>query len=201
MGLVGTVFVYVGRLWAGKGIRPLLAAYRIVEKTYPQQSTLLMVGDGPELDIVRRAASTNNLSIHLAGFHQKKDLPRLYAASDVFVFPTLGDPYGLVVDEAMATGLPVISTTAAGEIRERVMEGINGLLVPPDDPIALAGAMIRLLMDPSGRERMGARSRELISPYSPQSWAADFTAAVHDIVRQTHAHEHVPSDSLMQDRR
>ena len=70
-------------------------------------------------------------NVIFAGFFQKAELPRLYAAADVFVFPTLGDPYGLVVDEAMACSLPIISTSAAGEIRDRVESGVNGFVVPP----------------------------------------------------------------------
>jgi glycosyltransferase involved in cell wall biosynthesis len=63
-----------------------------------------------------------------------------------------------------------------------VIEGENGFLVPPDDPVSLSQAMLRLLTDSAERERMGSRSRELIAPFSPTSWAADFTAAVYRIV-------------------
>jgi len=120
--------------------------------------------------------------VKLAGFRQRAELPRMYAAGDVFVFPTLGDPYGLVVDEAMAAGLPVISTTAAGEIGERVVDGVNGYLVPPNDPGALAAAMRRLAGDPALRHQMGVRSAEMIAPFTPDSWARAFEEAVEAIL-------------------
>ncbi len=112
LGLSGVVFVYVGRLWWGKGTGPLLAAYETLACELPNDTSLLLVGDGPEEARIARITTSEGLRVKLAGFHQKAELPRLYAAGDVFVFPTLGDPYGLVVDEAMAAGLPVISTTA-----------------------------------------------------------------------------------------
>ncbi len=182
LGLSGVVFVYVGRLWQGKGIEPLLSAYKALVREFPDDTSLLLVGDGPEEARIARMAKSEDLRVTLAGFHQRVDLPRLYAAGDVFVFPTLGDPYGLVVDEAMAAGLPVISTTAAGEIRERVTDGVNGFLVPPDDPGALKAAMRRLAVDAALRHQMGARSAEMIAPYTPERWAVAFEKAVEGIL-------------------
>jgi glycosyltransferase involved in cell wall biosynthesis len=182
LGLSGVVFLYVGRLWRGKGIDSLLAAFQAVAATHPDDSSLLLVGDGPEEPRIERMIRSTGLRVRLAGFHQKARLPRLYAAADVFVFPTLGDPYGLVVDEAMAAGLPVISTTSAGEIRERVVDDVNGYLVPPDDPAALAAAMRRLVVDSALRQNMGAHSAEMIAPYTPDSWAEAFEKAVERII-------------------
>jgi len=182
LGLSGVVFVYVGRLWWGKGTRPLLDAYTALEGELPSETSLLLVGDGPEQAHIAQVARSGGLRVKLAGFHQRADLPRLYAAGDVFVFPTLGDPYGLVVDEAMAAGLPVISTTAAGEINDRVVDGVNGYLVPPDDPEALTAAMRRLAVDAALRQQMGAHSAEMIAPYTPDHWAEAFEKAVEAIL-------------------
>jgi len=180
--VAGVVFLYVGRLWRGKGISTLVDAYSSIARDGSGENSLLVVGDGPEAASVRRASERHRLRVKLAGFHQKRDLPRMYAAGDVFVFPTLGDPYGLVVDEAMAAGLPIISTTSAGEIGERVLDGVNGYLVPPGDPETLAGAMGRLASDPALRTRMGARSAEMIAAYTPDHWARAFEDAVEQIL-------------------
>lgn len=182
LGLSGVVFVFVGRLWKGKGTGPLLAAYEALARDLPNDTSLLLVGDGPEQARIARLATSVGHRVKLVGFHQQAELPRLYAASDVFVFPTLGDPYGLVVDEAMATGLPIISTTAAGEIRERVVDGVNGYLVPPNDPAALTAAMRRLAADPALRSKMGARSAKMIADYTPDRWAEAFEKAVASIL-------------------
>lgn len=185
LGVSGVVFTYVGRLWKPKGTDCLLESYRRVASEFPGSTSLLLVGDGPESDAIESVCQREGLPVKLAGFHQKPELPRMYAASDVFVFPTLGDPYGLVVDEAMAAGLPVISTTAAGEIRERVIDNVNGYLVPPHDPVALADAMCCLVAEPELRMRMGGRSADLIAPHTPDSWAQAFENAVDAILSST----------------
>jgi glycosyltransferase involved in cell wall biosynthesis len=77
----------------------------------------------------------------------------------------------------MACGLPVIRTTAAGEIRQRVDDG-NGVLVPPSDPNALAEAMTRLARDPRLREVMGEASGTRLAGLTPTRWAREFTRAV-----------------------
>lgn len=181
--LAGTTFIYVGRLWWGKGINYLLDAFQRVQRQSSAPVSLLLVGDGPEEAKLKRACADRDIrNVVFAGFRQKPELPRYYAVADVFVFPTLGDPYGLVVDEAMACGLPVISTAAAGEIRDRVEDGANGYIVPPEDSAALAGAMRTLADDAALRERMGAVSAQKIRGHTPEQWAKDFERIVHTLL-------------------
>ncbi len=179
LGLHGTTFIYVGRLWWGKGINYLLEAFEQVQCQSESEVSLLLVGDGPEEDKLRKQCierSTKN--VVFAGFKQKPDLPRYYAMADVFVFPTLGDPYGLVVDEAMACSLPVISTSAAGEIRDRIEDGVNGYIVPPENASALGERMLQLARDPNLHRQMGERSYEKIKNHTPERWAEDFERIV-----------------------
>ena len=182
--LGGVTFVYVGRLWWGKGVNYLLDAFAEVQQRL-QDSTvsLLLLGDGADERKLREQCRRKSIqNVVFAGFKQKPELPPYYAASDVFVFPTLGDPYGLVVDEAMACSLPIISTSEAGEIRDRVEEAVNGYIVPPEDPLALADKMQLLARDPEARARMGAASFEKIKDHTPEGWAKDFEAAVAKMV-------------------
>ena len=182
IGLRGATFLYVGRLWWGKGVDVLLEAFALAQGATQAEQSLLLVGDGEEEARLRRACVEQGLrNVVFAGFQQKQDLPRYYAVSDVFVFPTLGDPYGLVVDEAMASSLPVISTTAAGEIRDRVEDGVNGYLVPPEDSAALASRMLDLTSDPSRRVDMGKISFEKVQERTPQKWACDFQHIVNTL--------------------
>jgi glycosyltransferase involved in cell wall biosynthesis len=183
-GLRGTTYIYVGRLWWGKGINFLLDAFEKVQQQHSEEVTLLLVGDGPEEAKLKQQCEERRIrNVVFAGFQQKPLVPGLYAASDVFVFPTLGDPYGLVVDEAMACTLPVISTSAAGEIVDRIEEGVNGYIVPPEDSATLADRMLRLARDPETRRVMGVRSSEKISGHTPERWAADFEEVVERILR------------------
>jgi glycosyltransferase involved in cell wall biosynthesis len=177
LGLRGTTFVYVGRLWWGKGLPTLLEAYRQLDAG--DRASLLLVGGGPEEDALRRIAADQRLpNVVFAGFQQQHELPRLYALADVFVFPTLGDPWGLVVEEAMACGLPVISTTEAGEIRDRIRPDETGYVVPPDAPEPLREAMRRFIAEPAAAAAMGAAARSTVTWRTPDKWATQFAEVV-----------------------
>lgn len=183
LGLRGLSFLYVGRLWWGKGLDYLIDAFAVLQRRVEAEISLLLVGDGPEEARLRARCQAEGVrNVVFAGFQQKPTLPRYYAAADVFVFPTLGDPYGLVVDEAMACSLPVIATTTTGEIGERIEDGVNGFIVPPENSAALLDRMERLLTDPERRWRMGSRSAEMIAGHTPERWAEDFERAVHGIL-------------------
>ena len=180
LGLQGCVFLYVGRLWSGKGLDYLFDAYRRVRRERDDIS-LLLVGDG--IDEAQYRALAHNLpNVAFAGFIQPRDLPSYYALADVLVLPTLGDPHGLVVEEAMAAGLPVICTEAAGDIRQRLPEGRAGFVVPPADATRLADRMILLAADAAMRTRLGAEGQERASGYAHDQWAADFEAFVERIL-------------------
>jgi glycosyltransferase involved in cell wall biosynthesis len=183
LGLIGVTFIYVGRLWTGKGLAYLLLAFGEVQRTLEREVSLLIIGDGPEEASLRKMCTDQGIkNVCFGGFKQKRDLPSYYAAADIFVFPTLGDPYGLVVDEAMACSLPVISTTSAGEIRSRIEEGVNGILVPAKSTAALADAMRRLATDAALRAAMGRESFRRIEGSTPERWAADFRATVDHVL-------------------
>jgi glycosyltransferase involved in cell wall biosynthesis len=179
LGLRGTTFIYIGRLWRGKGLAHLIEAYARLGDARDAEVSLLLVGDGPDESWLREQTERHRLpNVVFAGFHQAETLPRTCALADVFVFPTLGDPFGMVVPEAMACGLPVISTSAAGELGERVVEGKNGFIVPPAESEPLYEAMRRFVDDPELKTRMGAAARASVAGQSPEVWADAFEHAV-----------------------
>jgi len=183
LGLSGTTFIYVGRLWWGKGINYLLDAFERVQQQRGEKVSLLLLGDGEEENKLRQACTERGIrNVVFAGFKQKPDLPRYYALADVFVFPTLGDPYGLVVDEAMACSLPIISTSAAGEITDRVEDGVNGYIVPPENSVTLAECMMRFVNKPDVCKKMGRVSAGKIAGHTPEKWAEDFERIVHTLL-------------------
>ena len=185
LGLEGCTFIYVGRLWEhGKGLGHLIDAFAAIATGDTRPLSLLLVGDGPDESRLRRRARAEGVgdAVKFAGFVPSAELPRYYAASDVFVFPTIGDPYGLVLDEAMAASLPVISTSAAGELGERVQHGHNGLLVPPADTAALAEAMLQMASDSAKRVAMGQESAGNVRGRTPEAWAQALEGAIGSIL-------------------
>jgi glycosyltransferase involved in cell wall biosynthesis len=183
LGLRGVTFIYVGRLWWGKGLDSLFDAFGVLQRRSDGEVSLLLVGDGPEEGRLRERCRREALqNVVFAGFKQKRDVPRHYAAADVLVFPTLGDPYGLVVDEAMACSLPVIASSAAGEIAARVGEGVTGFIIPPGDSAALLDRMKLLERNAALRADMGEAAAQKIAGHTPERWAADFESAVDRIL-------------------
>ena len=179
LGIRGTAFIYVGRLWAGKGVNFLVDAFSAVRRAGTDDVSLLLVGDGIDEPAFRARCRDEGLDdVVFTGFHEGDMLPRLYAAGDVFVFPALGDTFGMAVSEAMACGLPVIATSATGEIAGRVTDGVNGFVVPPADSSSLSERMALLAGDPGLRRRMGAASRERVAGESPDVWADAFEDAI-----------------------
>jgi glycosyltransferase involved in cell wall biosynthesis len=174
LGLSGCVFLYVGRIWAGKGLDELFAAYRHVRGEGAEVS-LLVAGDG--VDYQRYAANESATpGVRFAGFIQPADLPDWYAIGDVLVFPTHGDPNGLVVEEALAAGLPVIVSDAAGDIKARVPDSV-GRVVGVGDADAFARAM-QELADPSVRGAMAALAPAWVAAKNDERYAADLVAFV-----------------------
>lgn len=179
-GLTGCVFLYVGRLWRGKGIASLIDAYAAL-RADSVDCSLALVGTGPdEKDLRDRTRGMD--AVVFAGYAEGEALRAWYSAADVFVFPTLGDPYGHVVQEAMAAGLPVISTTAAGDITDRVVEGETGYLVPPGDQPSLYRRMRLLAADPRHRYRLAANARERIQGWSTELWASRFEQMIYALL-------------------
>lgn len=178
LGITGLAFLYVGRLWSGKGVDYLLDAFAMFVSANGPGSTLILAGDGPEEHRLRRRALDERLNVVFAGFHQRHQLARVYAAADVSVFPTLGDPFGHVVEEAMTCGLPVISTSAAGEIRGRIADGRDGFIVPPGDSRALFQRMDLLAKNETLRNDLGGAAAVRVAGHTAGDWASQFESAV-----------------------
>jgi glycosyltransferase involved in cell wall biosynthesis len=172
-------FLYAGRLVPEKGIFDLLFAYGALATEVRQNMGLVFVGDGPARSVLlRRAMAICPGSIQLAGFAQREDLATYYALADVLVFPTHTDRWGLVVNEAMACGLPIIASEAAGCVADLVENGWNGRVFSAGDVSQLACAMDELAHQAALRSLMGKRNKERIAQYSPEAWAAGMARSV-----------------------
>ena len=183
---------FVGRLENRKGVMDLLKAYRLLRKV-GCDCRLLLAGAGPLDKQVRRYLMTRRTGdVELLGRVSEADKARLFATADVFVAPATGrESFGIVLLEAMASGKPIVASDIHG-YRSVVRRGEQGLLVPPQDPRALAGALARLLSDDDLRARMGAAGRERARQFSWPSVTAKVEAYYEFVIRRLAARDALP---------
>jgi glycosyltransferase involved in cell wall biosynthesis len=171
-------FLFVGRLVKEKGIFDLLSAYAKLEEPLRQQVGLVFAGDGVcRPDLEQKAAAISPGSVRFAGFAQRKRLAMYYALSEMLILPTYTDPWGLVVNEAMACSLPVIVSKVAGCAADLVKENWNGFVCVPGDADLLADRMRAIAADRDKAATMAANSFEHISTYSPEEWVRGIVEA------------------------
>lgn len=171
----GPLVLYVGRLVAEKGIAVLADAWPRVDAS----ATLVVVGDGPLEQLLTSLPRTRVL-----GPLPREQLPVAYRSAACALLPSIPtprfrEPWGLVCNEAMDQGRPVIATTAVGAaagglVRDRE----TGLVVAPGDPVALAHAIDLLLADAALRDRLGAAARTAAAAYTYDAMASAFARAL-----------------------
>ena len=138
-------FLYVGRLAPEKRPQQILEAFRVASEILPKGVIhLIVAGSGPREPELRAAAPPGVTFLGL--LERQSQLPDLYANSDAFLFASVTETLGLVVLEAMASGLPVVAPSAGG-VRDHLVDGENGMVCPEGDTAEMARAMIRLTGD------------------------------------------------------
>jgi phosphatidylinositol alpha-mannosyltransferase len=156
---LGRKLLFVGRLHARKGFLVAVAAFRMLASDRPDLR-LIVVGEGEQRDAVGLLPEILRDRVTMVGTVEHAALPRLHAASDVYIGSAVGgESFGYVLIEAMAAGLPVVASDIPG-YDEVVRDGVDGLLVPPSDPDALAAAVARVLDDRSLAAALAARGAE-----------------------------------------
>jgi 1,2-diacylglycerol 3-alpha-glucosyltransferase len=179
LGLPERYFLNVGRLVEAKGVFELLAAYAKLDPALRSSVGLVFVGEGAsKSELIACSSQISPGNVMFAGFVQKERLAEFYALSDALVFPTHSDPWGFVVNEAMACGLPVIASEVAGCVPDLIQNGWNGMVVPSKDVNNLSAAMELIATSCELRSKMGARSIERLAAYSPEACAAGIAGAV-----------------------
>jgi glycosyltransferase involved in cell wall biosynthesis len=158
----GNRLLFVGRLTAFKGVPILLQAMQTVREAHPDVH-LTVVGDGPDRALLERMSTDLGLdaNVSFVGSRAPSDVAELLGATDVFVLPSFAEGVPVVLMEALAAEVPVVTTRIAG-VGELVEEGVSGLLVPPSDAGSLAAAIGELLADPARRRSMGAAGRRTV---------------------------------------
>jgi glycosyltransferase involved in cell wall biosynthesis len=171
----GPLVLYVGRLVAEKGVDVLLEALGRLRGA----ATLVLIGDGPLAPAARATAGAR-----LLGPLPRSELPAAYAAGALSVLasvptPRFREPWGLVCNEAMHQGCPVLATTAVGAVAGGlVRHAETGWVVKPGDPDALAAAIDTLLGDGALRARLATAAHAAVAPYEYEAMAAAFSRAL-----------------------
>lgn len=174
--------LYVGRVAASKGVDILLQTCQILNKR-KLDFRLSIVGDGPEREQFMKLTHSLYLDgkVSFLGFipHGEK-LWDIYRSADIFVFPSRSEALGLVLLEAMARGLPIVASQVGG-IPDLVKDGENGLLVPLNDPVALANAIEHLIRDNTLRGKMVKANRTKVCDYFTSVQTEKLCYAIYDL--------------------
>ena len=171
--------LYCGQLIERKGLADLLPAFARAEQAGVNAS-LLVVGSGSKEQTFRRLAQREGVADRtvFAGFVPRGELPRLYGSADLMALPSREEVWGLVVNEALACGTPVLATASVGAAADLLENGVNGYVVPPGAVESLTGALQRHFADGAARTAMRASARASIKPFSIAAAADAFEQAV-----------------------
>jgi glycosyltransferase involved in cell wall biosynthesis len=177
------VILYLGRFEEIKGLEYLIKAFARLKT---DNCVLVMAGDGSLRDRLVGLAREQGVEANtrFVGYVSPKDAQRYYAIADLFVIPSVTMPtgretWGLVVNEAMNQGLPVVATDAVGAAAGGLVQsGVNGYAVPERDSIALATAMQHILSDDSLRNQMALNARSIVSSWNNEAMVKGFRRAI-----------------------
>jgi glycosyltransferase involved in cell wall biosynthesis len=171
-------FLFTGRLVETKGVDVLVEAYRRYRAGSPDPWPLKVAGMGA-MDAELKAIE----GVELLGFVAPKDLPGVMGDAGCLVLPSRFEPWGVVLQEAAATGQAVICTSACGGASRLVLDGYNGRVVAPDKVDELAEAMSWVASaDPEHRRAMSLRSTQLAAQYTPTRWAEHLTDRCNELL-------------------
>jgi glycosyltransferase involved in cell wall biosynthesis len=181
-------FLASARFVEKKNLPRLLDAYALYRNScrQPKPWSLVLLGDGALRPLLEQKIDSLGLREHvyLPGFKQIDDLPAYYALAGVFVHASTIEPWGLVVNEAMACGLPVLVSDRCGCVEELVQEGINGFRFDPTDPGELARRMGQLSAPDFPLAAFGKQSLSIIALWGPGRFAEGLSAAVQSALAQ-----------------
>jgi glycosyltransferase involved in cell wall biosynthesis len=171
------VVLCVARLVPEKGIDTLA---RAIAATGDERLVLRVAGQGPELERLLDLCSELGLRSSMKGNLPADELAEQYVEADMFALLSRHEPWGVAVNEAAASGLPLVLSDRVGAARDLLVDGENGFVVPANDVDATAAALKRLADDAELRRSMGKRSRELVHDWGYEPSVESFVAAVRE---------------------
>jgi glycosyltransferase involved in cell wall biosynthesis len=180
-----TVFLFSGQLIERKGVDILLRAFGELAKSR-RDIAVIILGDGPLRQSLDSFVSQDFRDlVHFVGHVEQSELPPYFHAAHVFVLPSRHDGWGVVINEACAAGLPVISTSAAGAARDLVVDGVNGFVLPRDDVAGLTDKMSFFVSNPDQVRVFGDRSKEKAAAFSVEHGAELFRENAEEAARKS----------------
>jgi glycosyltransferase involved in cell wall biosynthesis len=184
-------FLFVGRYVPVKAIDVLVAAYQIYRSQVSQPWKLVCCGQGPLESQLQEQPGIEN-----RGFLQPTEMQSVWESAGAFILPSRFDPWPLALVEAAAAGLPIICTDACGSAVEVIRPWYNGLIVPQENTIALAKAMLSLHQQHANLSLWGKRSQELAAPYAANIWASRWRELIHSVHQTKVVKSNTTSDRL-----
>ncbi len=167
-------FLFAGQMIERKGVDLLLKAFQMLHEEGLEVELRLAGREGELPAWLAAMSETARARVTYLGFKQPEDLPEVFAATDVFVLPSLHDGWGVVVNQALGAGMPVIASTASGAGCDLIEDGRTGLHVSPGDVGSLVAAMRRLASEPELRRAMAGEScrkaAELDPDHAAERW-------------------------------
>lgn len=182
------VILFASKLQTRKHAGHLIEAYRSFIASRRAQSEapyLVIVGDGEQRAALETSTRELGLrDVRFAGFRNQSELPRFFQLADVFVLPSRHEPWGLIVNEAMAAGCPVIVSTDVGSHADLVTDGIEGCVFPVGNIPALTDALHRVFSSRDMAKQMGQRARERLSTWTFEEDVQGLRAALATVTRK-----------------
>jgi glycosyltransferase involved in cell wall biosynthesis/2-polyprenyl-3-methyl-5-hydroxy-6-metoxy-1,4-benzoquinol methylase len=172
--------LYVGQLVPRKGIQLFIRALSDWLSKHPtERCEFWIAGDGPIRADLERLTTQPQLHLRFLGSINYHSLPQVYAQGGIYVFPTLADEWGVVVNEALAAGLPILGSRYSQAVDELVEDGVNGWTFRPDQPEEICAAVDKMMATPNEQlDRMRRAGRKRITSLSPAFGAECFAAAI-----------------------
>jgi 1,2-diacylglycerol 3-alpha-glucosyltransferase len=184
-------FVVVTRFIPRKNVLRLVQSYAQYRQQIGSRQPwdLVICGSGQEEESIRQLVSINDLDncVHLPGFLTYQEIPKWFGLASTFIHPALQEQWGLVVNEAMASGLPVLVSDRCGCFPELVLEGINGFGFDPENVEQLTELMLKMSSGTIDIQKMGEASQKHIQDFSPEHFAEGLSQAIQYAIRSNKA--------------
>lgn len=171
------VLLYVGRFSQEKGLYTLLDSLEDLKDRNIHVRTVF-VGTGPCGDDLKAKAESRNLNVEFTEFLEGADLTRRYIAADIFILPSLSEAWGLVVNEAMEAGLPVVVSDRVGAQKVLVHHGKNGIVFRAGDSRSLTSGLVSLYENSEIRRDMARISLDIIQKHTIGEWVDNVTRGI-----------------------